>query len=299
MCASMLAARRRLARDPAGRGPGSPSRAWSTPIQGTTIGVLMSATLPARLGEPSRALDRGPPAREPARAPARRARHARLPDAPQRARAGDPGRGDVHHRRPLRGPPAGARLVRRGAVRRALRGAAWRPPCCAPACRRAPRACTAGWSRRALARPRASGLRVFRSPRLGAEGGRHAARRLGAAVGLLLRAARGAGARLLTTSAPPPPSCSRSTSPRCCRSRRPTSACSRRRAWPCSPGPTGSTPRKALGYGIILQAVEIATAVIMGAPALVKEGLSWREVRLRALHTAPVSLGPAPRQAKA
>ena len=30
----------------------------------------------------------------------------------------------------------------------------------------------------------------------------------------------------------------------------------------------------------------------MGAPALVKEGLSWREVRLRALHTSPVSLGP-------
>jgi phosphatidylinositol alpha-mannosyltransferase len=28
----------------------------------------------------------------------------------------------------------------------------------------------------------------------------------------------------------------------------------------------------------------------MGAPALVKEGVSWREVRLRALHTTPVSL---------
>ncbi len=52
---------------------------------------------------------------------------------------------------------------------------------------------------------------------------------------------------------------------------------------------------QALGYGIILQAVEIATAVVMGTPALVKEGLSWREVRLRALHSAPVSLG-APRQ---
>ena len=46
----------------------------------------------------------------------------------------------------------------------------------------------------------------------------------------------------------------------------------------------------ALGYGIILQAVEVATAVVMGAPALVKEGVSWREVRLRALHTTPVSL---------
>jgi phosphatidyl-myo-inositol alpha-mannosyltransferase len=48
----------------------------------------------------------------------------------------------------------------------------------------------------------------------------------------------------------------------------------------------------ALGYGIILQAVEIATAVIMGTPALLKEGLSWRDVRLRALHAAPVQLSP-------
>ena len=48
----------------------------------------------------------------------------------------------------------------------------------------------------------------------------------------------------------------------------------------------------ALAYGIILQAVEIATAVAMGAPALVKEGLSWREVRLRAMHSSPVELAP-------
>jgi phosphatidylinositol alpha-mannosyltransferase len=51
-------------------------------------------------------------------------------------------------------------------------------------------------------------------------------------------------------------------------------------------------PAQALGYGIILQAVEVATAVVMGAPALLKEGLSWREVRLRALHSSPVSLQP-------
>lgn len=50
----------------------------------------------------------------------------------------------------------------------------------------------------------------------------------------------------------------------------------------------------ALAYGIILQAVEIATAVVMGAPALVKEGLSWREVRLRAMHSSPVELEPQP-----
>jgi phosphatidyl-myo-inositol alpha-mannosyltransferase len=54
----------------------------------------------------------------------------------------------------------------------------------------------------------------------------------------------------------------------------------------------------ALGYGIILQAVEIATAIVMGAPALLKEGLSWRDVRLRALHAAPVQLSPRPRTAR-
>jgi phosphatidylinositol alpha-mannosyltransferase len=48
----------------------------------------------------------------------------------------------------------------------------------------------------------------------------------------------------------------------------------------------------ALAYGIILQAVEMATAIVMGAPALVKEGLSWREVRLRTMHASPVELAP-------
>jgi phosphatidylinositol alpha-mannosyltransferase len=46
----------------------------------------------------------------------------------------------------------------------------------------------------------------------------------------------------------------------------------------------------AIAYGIILQAVEIASAVVMGLPALVREGLSWRDVRVRTLHTAPVQL---------
>jgi phosphatidylinositol alpha-mannosyltransferase len=50
----------------------------------------------------------------------------------------------------------------------------------------------------------------------------------------------------------------------------------------------------AIAYGIVLQLVEIATALIMGLPALVNEGLSWREVRLRTLHAAPVTLGPLP-----
>ncbi|MGH2907935.1 MAG: lysylphosphatidylglycerol synthase domain-containing protein, partial [Solirubrobacteraceae bacterium] len=45
-----------------------------------------------------------------------------------------------------------------------------------------------------------------------------------------------------------------------------------------------------VAYGVILQAVEVATAILMGAPALLKEGMSWREVRLRAMHATPVKL---------
>jgi phosphatidyl-myo-inositol alpha-mannosyltransferase len=45
-----------------------------------------------------------------------------------------------------------------------------------------------------------------------------------------------------------------------------------------------------VAYGVILQAVEVATAVLMGGPALLKEGMSWREVRMRAIHAAPVKL---------
>jgi phosphatidyl-myo-inositol alpha-mannosyltransferase len=30
----------------------------------------------------------------------------------------------------------------------------------------------------------------------------------------------------------------------------------------------------------------------MGAPALVKEGVSWRDVRMRAMHATPVELPP-------
>jgi phosphatidylinositol alpha-mannosyltransferase len=46
----------------------------------------------------------------------------------------------------------------------------------------------------------------------------------------------------------------------------------------------------AFAYGIILQAVEIATAVTMGMPALVSEGMTWKDLRLRALHASPVQL---------
>ena len=52
----------------------------------------------------------------------------------------------------------------------------------------------------------------------------------------------------------------------------------------------------ALAYGVILQAVEIATAVALGLPALVREGLSWSDLRIQALSAAPVRLQPRPPQ---
>ncbi len=50
----------------------------------------------------------------------------------------------------------------------------------------------------------------------------------------------------------------------------------------------------ALAYGVVLQAVEIATAIALGLPALVREGLTWSDMRLRALSAAPVRLSPRP-----
>jgi phosphatidyl-myo-inositol alpha-mannosyltransferase len=49
----------------------------------------------------------------------------------------------------------------------------------------------------------------------------------------------------------------------------------------------------ALAYGVILQAVEIATAVALGLPALVREGVSWQDMRLRAMSATPARLRPA------
>jgi phosphatidylinositol alpha-mannosyltransferase len=55
----------------------------------------------------------------------------------------------------------------------------------------------------------------------------------------------------------------------------------------------------ALAYGVILQAVEIATAVALGLPALVREGLTWSDLRVQALSASPVRLEPKPRSSRA
>jgi phosphatidyl-myo-inositol alpha-mannosyltransferase len=57
----------------------------------------------------------------------------------------------------------------------------------------------------------------------------------------------------------------------------------------------GISTADALAYGVILQGVEISTAVGLGLPALVREGLTWSDLRVQALSTAPVRLEPEPR----
>jgi phosphatidylinositol alpha-mannosyltransferase len=54
----------------------------------------------------------------------------------------------------------------------------------------------------------------------------------------------------------------------------------------------GVSTADALAYGVILQAVEIATAVTLGLPALVREGVTWQDMRLRALSAGPARLRP-------
>ena len=62
-------------------------------------------------------------------------------------------------------------------------------------------------------------------------------------------------------------------------------------------GAYGLRSADALAYGIVLQTVEIATAVVMGAPALLREGLGWRELHrgapALAAHATPPGGGGA------
>ncbi len=261
-------------------------------FQGTAIGVLMSATLPARLGEPSRALIVARRLGEP---------RERLPVV----------LGTLVSQTLLNL----LALVILGAVMLSTVGlfagrqqallwyavAPFAVLCAvlvAPALLRSGQATrfarVAGWVaqvRRGLTRMR-WGLRVFRSPRLGATA---TAAQLGAwalqwlscwvlfaALGMDERVGMAAAAAVLfavnvTAVLPVTPSNLGVFQAACVA---------------VLTGAYGVPAAQALGYGIVLQAVELATAVILGAPALVKEGVSWREVRLRALHASPVSLSP-------
>jgi phosphatidylinositol alpha-mannosyltransferase len=261
-------------------------------LRGTAIGVLMSATLPARLGEPSRAL-----------VVARRLGRPRavLPTvvgtivsqtllnvlaliilgatmfSTSRLFTGHQGALIAFAVAPvviLLSVLVAPALLRAGVPSRSRRvGAA------------------VGQARRALMRVR-EGLVVFRRPRLGSEA---LVMQLGAwalqwvscfvllvALGLDARAGLGAAAAVLfavnvTAAIPVTPSNIGVFQAACV-------------AVLTAGYHVGYAD--ALAFGIILQAVEIATAVVMGAPALVGEGLSWKDVRLRAIHTAPVELRP-------
>ena len=252
----------------------------SDAMQGTFIGVLMSATLPARLGEPSRAF-----------VVARRLGRAR------------------HHLPVVLGSIVSQTLLNIVALlalgvamlstvdvfrdNGTLVGVTVAPVIVLLSVLVAPallRARGTGQVRAALARVR-SGLRVFRQPRFGltATVAQLSAWALQAvacwlllvALGLDDRAGFGAAAAVLfavnvTAVVPVTPSNLGVFQAACV----------------VVLGAYGVGSADALAYGIILQAVEITTAVVMGAPALVKEGLSWREVRIRALHASPVTLAP-------
>ncbi len=61
-------------------------------------------------------------------------------------------------------------------------------------------------------------------------------------------------------------------------------------------GGFGVSGADALAYGVILQAVEIATAVALGVPALVREGFTWSDLRVQAMSASPVELAPVSRR---
>jgi len=261
--------------------------------QGTFIGVLMSSTLPARLGEPSRAL-----------VVARRSGRPRenLPIV----------LGTVVSQTLLNI----VALVTLGAImfssvdffnghQNALLAAAIAPVALLTAVLLAPvllRGAPAGSSRvhslaaqarRGMARVRA-GLIVFRRPRLGAAA---AGAQLSAwalqclscwvllvALGLDRHAGIAAAAGVLfavnITAVLPATPANLGVFQAACVAVLHT-------GWHISYG-------DGVAYGVILQAVEVTTAIVIGMPALLKEGMSWREIRLRAMHTTPVKLPARP-----
>jgi phosphatidylinositol alpha-mannosyltransferase len=261
-------------------------------MQGTCIGVLMSATLPARLGEPSRAL-----------IVARRLGRPREQLPVVVGTLVSQTLLNVLALAILGGVMLGTTGLFAGR-QRALIFYALGPLVVLGAVLVAPAILRAGQRARWVAAARAAltrvrvGLRVFARPRLGAAavGAQLAAWAvqwvacyvLLVALGLEHRAGLGAAAAVLfavnvSAVLPVTPSNLGVFQAACVA---------------VLSGGYGVAAATALGYGIVLQAVEIVTAVVMGAPALVKEGLSWREVRLRALHSAPVVLGPPPDTAR-
>lgn len=261
-------------------------------MQGTAIGVLMSATLPARLGEPARALivaRRAGRPRETTPVVVGTLVSQTLLNVLALLLLGLIAFSTVHVFDDHHGALAAVAI----APAALLAGVVVVPTML--------RATSASARLRALVAPvqRAAvqvrdGLRVFRHPRLGATavGMQLSAWALQAlscwlllvALGLDDRAGIGAAAAVLlavnvTAVLPATPSNLGVFQAACVA---------------VLTGAYGVSAADALGYGIVLQAVEMATALLMGGPALLKEGLSWRDVRLRTLHSTPVRLPPLP-----
>ena len=295
MCASMLIRAEAWHAILRAAMPGMRVRRRDT-ARATMIGVLMSATLPARLGEPSRALIMS---RRLGRvATASRWCWARW--CPRRCstswRCGAR-HGDVRHRRRVQ--------PRRGRTRvRPVAPVVVIGSCCAagdPAAGQALALPARAAGRRHRARgdgPGSPRLQVFRRPRLGAWATLMqltawavqwlACYVLLVALGLDEHAGIGAAAAVLfavnvTAALPATPSNLGVFQAACV----------------AVLSAYGVSKTNAFAYGVILQAVEIATALAMGMPALVGEGMTWKDLRLRALHAAPVELRAARRRESA
>jgi phosphatidylinositol alpha-mannosyltransferase len=261
-------------------------------LQGTAIGVLMSATLPARLGEPARALivaRRAGRPRETTPVVVGTLVSQTLLNVLALVLLGVVAFSTVHVFDDHHGALAAVAIAPAALLAVVVLGPAVLRATGASARLRA----ITGPVQRAAAQVR-DGLRVFRDPRRAgvAVGAQLTAWALQAvscwlllvAIGLDERAGIGAAAAVLlavnvTAVLPATPSNLGVFQAACVA---------------VLTGAYGVSAADALGYGIVLQAVEIATAVIMGVPALLKEGLSWRDVRLRALHSTPVRLPPLP-----
>lgn len=255
-------------------------------LSGTSIGVLMSATLPARLGEPARALvvSRRIGGRERDVLPTVAGTIVSqallnvialvLLGGVMVASLGvSDGRGDA--------------LIALAVAPLALAAAVLLAPLLLRAGARSRRVQSAVAKLRAVMTRVRDGLRVFRNPRLGAKA---AAVQLLAwliqwsscyvllvAMGLDTHVGPAAAAAVLfavnvTAAVPVTPSNIGVFQAACVA---------------VLAGGYGIPYADALAYGIILQAVELATAFVLGVPALITTGLSWNDVRLRAQHTAP------------
>ena len=259
----------------------------------TMIGVLMSATLPARLGEPARAMIL---ARRIGRmretfpvllgtlvsqtllnivALALLGVDHRLAAPTSSTPAPRSSSSSASCRSPccvvvLVGPPL---MRRNGNGRLARIGAAHaRARCCR---------CAPGW------RCSASRAAAPSPPPRSSAPGRSSSPPAG-------RCWRRSGSAAMPASAPPPRCCSRSTSPPSCPRRPSNIGVFQLAVISVLHTGFGISTADALAYGVILQAVEIATAVALGLPALVREGLTWSDLRDAALSAAPVRLEPHP-----